>query len=106
GFEIDGTSYADEPEDFPMFGAEIQEVGEDEEEEVVEDEDEEEEYEDLSPEELAEEIGKFLDEEPREFRKWMPAELKAELRKPRSRDDLVAFLKERLKSLPGITAMY
>src|SRR5947209_2195225 len=32
GFEIDGTSYADEPEDFPfeMFGAEIQEVGEDE----------------------------------------------------------------------------
>ena len=74
---------------------------------MVESEDEdEEEYEDLSPEELAEEIGKFLDEYPPQLRKMLPKELKAELRKPRSRDDLVAFLKERLKSLPGDTAMY
>src|SRR5258708_20157563 len=30
----------------------------------------------------------------------LPAELRVELRKPRSRDDLVAFLKERLNSMP------
>ena len=96
GFEIGGTSYSDEPGDFPfeIIGAEVQE-----EEEVVEDEDEEE-YEDLSPEELGEEIGKFLDEEPPEMRNMLPDELRAELRKPRSRDDLVAFLKEKLNSMP------
>ena len=56
-FEIGGISYSDEPEDFSfeIVGAEVQ----GEEDEVVEGEDEEE-YEDLSPEELAEEIGKFL----------------------------------------------
>jgi hypothetical protein len=90
-FEIGGTSYSDEPEDFSfeIVGAEVQEEGEDEEE-----------YEDLSPEELAEEIGKFLDEEPPEMRNMIPGELQVELRKPRSRDDLVAFLKERLNSMP------
>src|SRR5213078_375749 len=76
GFEIGGTSYADEPGDFSfeIVGAEVQE------EEVDEDE---EEYEDLSPEELGEEIGKFLDEEPPEWRNMIPAELQLELRKPR-----------------------
>ena len=89
-FEIGGTSYRDEPGDFSfeIIGAEVQE------------EKDEEEYEDLSPEELGEEIGKFLDEEPPEMRNMLPGELRAELRKPRSRDDLVAFLKERLNSMP------
>ncbi len=95
-FEIGGASYSDEPEDFSfeIVGAEVQE---EEEDEVDEDE---EEYEDLSPEELAEEIGKFFDEEPPEWRNMLPGELQVEIRKPRSRDDLVAFLKERLNSMP------
>ncbi len=94
-FEIGGTSYSDEPDDFSfgLVGAEVQE----EEDEVVEDE---EQSEDLSPEELGEEIGKILDEEPPEWGNMIPAELQVELRKPRSRDDLVAFLKERLNSMP------
>src|SRR6266699_3713836 len=108
GFEIGGTSYADEPGDFAfeIVGAEVQEEGDEkQEDEVVEEEDEEaeeaeEEYEDLSPEELAEEIGKFLDEEPPEYRNRIPDELQVELRKPRSRDDLVTFLKEKLNSMP------
>ncbi len=96
-FEIGGASYRDEPEDFSfeIVGAEVQE----EEDEVVEEADEEE-YEDLSPEELGEAIGKFLDEEPPELRNMLSGELRVELRKPRSRDDLVAFLKERLNSMP------
>jgi len=108
-FEIGGISYSDEPEDFSfeIVGAEVQ----GEEDEVVEDEDEdededEEEYEDLSPEELAEEIGKFLDEEPPEMRNMIPGELQVELRKPRSRDDLVAFLKERLNSMPKRISLF
>ncbi len=102
-FEIGGISYSDEPEDFSfeIVGAEVQE----EEDEVVEDEDEEE-YEDLSPEELTEEIGKFLDEEPPEMRNMIPGELQVELRKPRSRDDLVAFLKERLNSMPKRISLF
>ena len=105
-FEIGGTSYADEPEDFSfeIVGAEADE----EEDEVEEDEENEEEgeEEDLSPEELAEEIGKFLDEELPELRNRIPDELQVELRKPRSRDDLVAFLKDRLKSLPKSTSLF
>jgi hypothetical protein len=42
-----------------------------------------EEYEDLSPEELAEEIGKLLDEESAKFGNTIPDELQVELRKPR-----------------------
>ena len=97
-FEIGGTSYSDEPGDFSfeIVGAEVQEEQE-KEDELDEDE---EEYEDLSPEELAAAVGKFLDEEPPEWRKLLPRELQVELRKPRSRDDLVAFLKERLNSMP------
>jgi len=97
GFEIGGTSYSDEPEDFSfeIIGAEAQE----EEDEVDEDE-EEEEYEDLSPEELAREVTKFLGEDIPEMRTLLPREFRAELKKPRSRDDLVAFLREKLKSLP------
>ena len=111
GFEIGGTSYADEPGDFAfeIVGAEVQEEGDEkEEDEVVEEEDEEaeEEYEDLSPEELAEEIGKFLDEEPPEFRNRIPDELQVELRKPRSRDDLVTFLKEKLNSMPKRSSLF
>ena len=97
GFEIGGTSYSDEPEDFSfeIIGAEAQEK----EDEVDEDE-EEEEYEDLSPEELAREVTKFLGEDIPEMRTLLPREFRAELKKPRSRDDLVAFLREKLKSLP------
>src|SRR6266699_6147044 len=86
GFEIAGTSYSDEPEDFSfeMIGAEAQEK----EDEVDEDE-EEEEYEDLSPEELAREVTKFLGEDIPEMRTLLPREFRAELKKPRSRDDLV-----------------
>lgn len=106
-FKIDGVSYADEPEDFSfeIVGAEdeedeeAEEGGEDEEAE----EDGEDEEEDLSPEEFAEEIEKFLDEQPAELLTMIPEELQAELRKPRSRDELVAFLKERLASLPKMT---
>ncbi len=99
-FEIGGTSYADEPEDFSfeIVGAEADEEDEENEEEGEE--------EDLSPEELAEEIGKFLDEELPELRNRIPDELQVELRKPRSRDDLVAFLKDRLKSLPKSTSLF
>jgi len=111
GFEIGGTSYADDPGDFAfeIVGAEVQEEGDEkQEDEVVEEEDEEaeEEYEDLSPEELAEEIGKFLDEEPPEFRNRIPDELQVELRKPRSRDDLVTFLKEKLNSMPKRSSLF
>src|SRR6266567_4066403 len=80
GFEIGGTSYADEPGDFAfeIVGAEVQEEGDEkQEDEVVEEEEEEE---DLSPEELAEEIGKFLDEEPPEYRNRIPDELQVEVR--------------------------
>src|SRR6266700_1128140 len=68
GFEIGGTSYADEPGDFSfeIIGAEVQEEKDEEEKEEDEVVEDEEEYEDLSPEELGEEIGKFLDEEPPE----------------------------------------
>src|SRR6266487_2991409 len=106
-FEIGGTSYADEPEDFSfeIVGAEADEE-EDEVEEDEENEEEGEEEEDLSPEELAAEIGKFLDEELPELRNRLPDELQVELRKPRSRDDLVAFFKERLKSLPKSTSLF
>ncbi len=102
GFEIGGTSYADEPGDFSfeIIGAEVQEEKDEEEKEEDEVVEDEEEYEDLSPEELGEEIGKFLDEEPPEMRNMLPGELRAELRKPRSRDDLVTFLKEKLNSMP------
>ena len=78
-----------------IIGAEAQEK----EDEVDEDE-EEEEYEDLSPEELAREVTKFLGEDIPEMRTLLPREFRAELKKPRSRDDLVAFLREKLKSLP------
>ncbi len=106
-FEIGGTSYADEPEDFPFgaFEAGIEVLGakeqEDEEKDKEEkDKEENEEDEDLSPEELAEELGNFLDEQPVELLNMFPDELLVELKKPRSRDDLVAFLKEKLAALP------
>jgi len=43
GFEIGGTSYADEPEDFPfeMFGAEIREIEDDDEGDVDEEDEDE-----------------------------------------------------------------
>src|SRR6266446_819783 len=80
-FEIGGISYSDEPEDFSfeIVGAEVQ----GEEDEVVEDE-----------------------EEPPEMRNMIPGELQVELRKPRSRDDLVAFLKERLNSMPKRISLF
>jgi len=64
-----------------------------------EDEDEEE-NEDLSPDEIAKEIGNLLDTMPAEYRKALPKEVQAELRKPHSRDELVAFLKEKLAAMP------
>lgn len=84
---------------------------EDEEEDMEEDEDEEdeedeeddtEEDEDLSPEELAEELSAYLDEIQPVYRKFLPQELQTELVKPRTRDELVVFLKERLASLPEL----
>src|SRR5260370_1379556 len=92
GFEIAGTSYSDErePFSFDIIGEEVQN----------EKDEEEEEDEDLSPEELAREVTKFLGEDIPEMRKVLPREFRAELKKPRSRDDLVAFLSEKLKSLP------
>jgi hypothetical protein len=107
-FEIGGITYEDEPEDFAFgsLGASIEIIGapEDEKQEhkekAHEEEDEEEEEEDLSPEELAEELGNLLDAQPVGLRNMLPDELQLELRKPRSRDDLVAFLKERLAALP------
>ena len=108
-FNIGGTSYADEPEDFSFEivgteGGADEEGGEGEEGGADEEgEDEEGEEEDLSPEEFAEEIGKFLDEQSAELLNMIPDELQGELRKPRSRDELVAFLKERLASLPKMT---
>ncbi len=99
-FTIGGISYRDEPGDFSfeILGAEgpQDEIGVDEEEDV----EEEEENEDLSPEEIAKEIGKLLDTMPSEYRKALPKEVQAELRKPHSRDELVAFLKEKLAALP------
>lgn len=113
-FEIDGTSYSDEPEegDFSFDSIEFVEEGaegeegewedEEEEEELVEEEDEEEgEEEDLSPEEMGAAIGQILDEMQPQLRDMLSAEIRAELIKPRSRDELVAFLKENLKALPG-----
>jgi hypothetical protein len=97
-FKIDGTSYADDPEDFSF---EI--VGTEDEEDEEDEEEEDEEEEDLSPEEFAEEMGKFLDEQSAELLNIIPDELQAELRKPHSRDELVALLKERLTSLPKPT---
>jgi hypothetical protein len=107
-FKIGGISYADDPEDFSfeIVGTEDEEDEEDgQAEEGGEDEDEEEEEdeEDLSPEEFAEEIGKFLDEQPAELLNIIPDELQVELRKPHSRDELVALLKDRITSLPKPT---
>src|SRR2546426_2748620 len=83
-FEIGGVSYRDEPRDFSfeIIGAEVQEEKVEQKEDEVDEE--EEEYEDLSPEEFGEEIGKILDEQPPELRNMLPDELQAELRKPRS----------------------
>src|SRR6266849_213378 len=86
GFKIGDTSYSLEPEDM-YYG--LAEVGEEEEEEGEEGElddvvDGEELVEQLSSEEL----------------ELIPADLLSELRKSWPIDDLVAFLKERLKSLP------
>jgi hypothetical protein len=128
-FRIDGELYEDERElgDLSFFpGAlEYEEgegvAGEDSEEKVEEDDDEEgyeedideeeeeddEEYEDLSPEEMAEAVGELLDLYAEGGASVpLPAELEAELRKPRSRDDLVAFLKEKLKEQPNKTYRY
>jgi hypothetical protein len=96
-FEIGGTTYQDDPGgfSFQVIGAEAQQG-----EEVEEDGDEEEEDEDLSPEEIAEEIGKLLDEEILGLSRTLPGDLQVELKKPRSRDELVAFLKEKLAAIP------
>lgn len=102
-FEIGGISYRDDPENvsFEIIGADGQreEVG-------VNEEDFEEEEEDASPEELAKGIGEFLDTMPPEFRQALPTELQAELRTPRSRDELVAFLKEKLEAVPKKISMF
>lgn len=124
-FRIDGTIYEDErePEDFSFLPGASDYEGEDEvegedgkedmgedEEDIDEDKDideeEEEEYEDLSPEEIAEVVEKVLDIYVNKMQAIIPAELDAELRKPRSRDDLVAFLKEKLKIMPKGTFFY
>src|SRR5579884_745298 len=125
-FRIGGVSYESEPLDFENFaiqipgapeqeGQEIKvvEAGEndgydefdedDEEEDMEEDEDEEE---DLSPEEFAEELSAYLDELPPAFRAALPEDLQAELRKPRTRDELVAFLKEKLAALPELQQLW
>ena len=111
-FEIGGISYQDDPEAFTS--ASIQIIGADgqggeveviEEEYEVEEEDNEEE-EDASPEEIAEAVGEFLDTMPSEFRQMLPEELQAELRTPRSRDELVAFLKEKLGTMPKRITMF
>jgi hypothetical protein len=108
-FEIAGTSYADEPTwgdyTIKVIGAE---EDEEEDDEVADEEEEADvEEEDSSPEEIAVEIGRFLDEEvPPEMHDLLLDELQAELRKPRSRDDLVVFLKAQLKAMPGVTSIY
>jgi hypothetical protein len=113
-FKIDGTVYEDEREldfSFPPEAAAYEEgeEGADEEEEYEEedaDEVEEEDYEDLSPEEMAEAVGEILDVYVKELSVKFPPELEAELRKPRARGELVAFLREKLKALPGRTYRY
>jgi hypothetical protein len=110
-FRIDGTNYEDErePEDFSFLisGApgEEEEVEGEEAEEVDEEEFEEEE-EDLSPEKMGEAVGELLDTYAEKLQVIIPSEWEAELRKPRSRDDLVAFLKEKLKAMPKDTFLH
>lgn len=106
-FEIAGTSYSDEPDDFSSYSIQIVGAPGQQEPKEVQYETTDEEEEDLSPEELAEEVRKFLeehrkfyDELPPEIRPNMSNELQAELSKPRSGDELVTFLKQQLASMP------
>jgi hypothetical protein len=102
-FRIDGTSYDSEPEEmgFVVDGMDDgEEVGED----GVADPDEEE-YPELTGDTIVD-FGKVLDEVPL-FRVGydpvalqLPAEWLAEVRKPRSIDEFVAFAKEELKAIP------
>ncbi len=101
-FRIGGTSYADEP-DFDDFSFHI--IGAPDQESESQKE-EEEEIEDLSPEELAKEVGEWFGAYAQGLLVQMPAELGNELKIPRSRDELVVFLKEKLSALPGITQMF
>ncbi len=94
-FTIDGTSYDSEPEEFyfTMPGEEATVV-----EEVVEEDDEgTDENDDL---EDAVDIAGWLDEEDNIFVEDVPAALADELRKVWDRDELVTFLKAKLKELP------
>ena len=90
-FTIDGTSYDFEPEQlyFAMPEEEMTVV-----EEVVEEEDE-----DDSIEDTVDVVG-WLEEEDNLFVDDIPASLLDELRKVWNRDELVAFLKTKLKALP------
>jgi hypothetical protein len=89
-FNINGTSYESEPEEF-IFGEIEGEVAEAESEEV--------EGEELAGDDIVD-VGKLLDELSFEYLDSLPSDWVAEVRKPRSVDDLVAFAKEGLQSLP------
>jgi hypothetical protein len=94
-FRIDGTSYDSEPEEF-MYA-----------EEMIESEEEgkgEEEYPELTGDTIVD-FGKVLDEAPLFQLRFqdgpqLPAEWLAEIRKPRSVDEFVAFAKGALKTIP------
>ena len=89
-FTINGTSYDSEPEDFyfAMPGEETAVVEEDE------DTDEDDSIEDTV------DVAGWLEEEDNFFVEDIPASLLDELRKVWNRDELVAFLKAKLKELP------
>jgi hypothetical protein len=89
-FRINGTSYESEPEEF-VFG-EFADEG-------AEAEGEEEEYQELAGDDIID-VGMLLDELDFEYLSSLPSAWLAELRKPRSVDELIAFAKEGLKSLP------
>jgi hypothetical protein len=91
-FKIGDTNYSDEREGF--YISELDERGEVEEVEEGEEEEEKE----LTPEEVAQEMKEFLSELQPER---VPAELFAELTTPRSPDDLVTFIKEKIKAIPS-----
>lgn len=90
-FTIDGTSYDSEPEDFyfAMPGDSTTVV-----EEVVEEDDDTEDTEDTV------DVAEWLEEEHNIFIEGVPSTLLDELRKVWDRDELVAFLKAKLKELP------
>ncbi len=97
-FRIGGTSYDSEPEEL-MFVVEG-------EEEVGEEGEDDEEQQELTGETIVD-FGKLVDEDPVfQFKRehalgpQFPAEWLAEVRKPRSIDEFVAFAKDALKAIP------